>query len=84
MRIFQENKSHRPNKKILRHCANFKEEIVTLSQMNIQSFHKTTLQDNDNCYVISFVRVLTLVDKYIRANYVLSQSHALNTFFECE
>ena len=33
---------------------NSKEEIVTLSQMNILPFPKTTLQANDKSYLISF------------------------------
>ena len=37
-----------------KHRANSKEEIVTLSQMNILPFPKTTLQANDKSYLISF------------------------------
>ena len=41
-------------KKYQKHRANFKEEIVTSSQMNILPFPKTTLQANDKSYLISF------------------------------
>ena len=41
-------------KKYQKHRANSKEEIVTLSQMNILPFPKTTLQDNNKSYLISF------------------------------
>ena len=42
-------------KKYQKHRANSKEEIVTLSQMNILPFPKTTLQANDKSYLISFL-----------------------------
>ena len=41
-------------KKYQKHRANYKEEVVTLSQMNILPFPKTTLQANDKSYLISF------------------------------
>ena len=41
-------------KKYQKHRANSKEEIVTLSQMNILPFPKTTLQANDKSYLILF------------------------------
>ena len=41
-------------KKYQKYRANSKEEIVTLSQMNILPFPKTTLQDNTKSYLISF------------------------------
>ena len=41
-------------KKYQKHRANSKEEVVTLSQMNILPFPKTTLQANDKSYLISF------------------------------
>ena len=42
-------------KKYQKHRANSKEEIVTLSQMNILPFPKTTLQANDKSYLISYI-----------------------------
>ena len=41
-------------KKYQKHRANSKEEVLTLSQMNILPFPKTTLQANDKSYLISF------------------------------
>ena len=41
-------------KKSQKHRANSKKEIITLSQMNILPFSKTTLQANDQSYLISF------------------------------
>ena len=42
-------------KKYQKHRANSKEEIVTISQMNILPFPNTTLQANDKSYLISFL-----------------------------
>ena len=60
--LTRKQRSHAKTKKIYqKHRANSKEEIVTLSQMNILPFPKTTLpfpkttlQANDKSYLISF------------------------------
>ena len=50
----KQRSSAKTEKKYQKHRVNSKEEIVTLSQMNILPFHKTTLQANDKSYLISF------------------------------
>ena len=55
-KTLQENKGQmqKRKKKYQKHHANYKEELVTLSQINILPFPKTTLQANDKSYLISF------------------------------
>ena len=55
-KTLQENKGQmqKRKKKYQKHRANSKEEIVTISQMNILPFPITTLQANDKSYLISF------------------------------
>ena len=52
--IRKQRSNTKTKKKYQKHRANSKEEIVTLSQMNILPFPKTTLQANDKSYLISF------------------------------
>ena len=47
-------KKKKSNAKDVESCANFKEEIITLPQMNILRFSKATLQANNKYYLISF------------------------------
>ena len=41
-------------KKNIECCANFKEEIIILRQMNVLPFSKPTLQANNKSYLIPF------------------------------
>ena len=49
----KQRSSAKTEKKYQNHSQNYNEEIVTLSQMNILPFPKTTLQANDKSYLIS-------------------------------
>ena len=82
-KLLRKQRSNAKMKKYWKHCVNFKEKIVTLSQMNIFPFRKPTLQVNTNPIWSRFL--YSLLSRYLHEDQAYSMSISYNEYLsECE